>query len=69
MYVHKGCTSLTATRIHVFTVQLESRKLKILCLDCENGLAELPSLKSLINSKKNETHKMLCVLCVTNHGL
>lgn len=37
-------------------VQLKSKKLKFLCLDCENGLAELPSLKSLVNLLKDNKH-------------
>lgn len=57
--VHVNCSDLSAAEIKCFELRPNSkRRFKYICMDCEQGLHQLPKILSLVTDLKQEINKL-----------
>lgn len=56
--VHISCSDLTATELKCYELRSSKRRLKYICVDCEQGVHQIPKLIGLINELRSDLEKM-----------
>lgn len=58
-HVHVSCSELSDNEIKCLTLRTKTkRRIKYICIECEQGVHQIPKLISLINDLKNEIRDM-----------
>ena len=57
--IHIGCSDLTTAELKCFELRQSSkRRVKYICIDCEQGVHQIPKLIAMINELKDEIREM-----------
>lgn len=57
--IHASCSELTPAELKCFNLRSSvKRRVKYLCLECEQGLHQIPKILQLINELKNEIREL-----------
>lgn len=56
--VHVGCSELSAMEIKCYELRSSKRRMKYICIFCEQGVHQIPMLVSMISDLKEEIRKL-----------